>query len=322
MALPATRSSAAVSAFSGQAGRAAVGADGSQLRRGARQAGYPGRSRHRRPPPARDRSRVRAVPGRRSIRGCAPRSNRAASRQLYTHQAEAFEHVANGRQVVVTTPTASGKTLCYNLPVLDRILKKPSARALYLFPTKALAQDQMAELHELAEINRRGRRRGDRRAHLRRRHAAGCAPHHPHARAHRPQQSRHGALGDPAAPSAMGEAVREPRLRRHRRTARVSRRVRQPPDQRAAAAAAHLPALRIESAVHLLVGDDRQSRGAGRTARGETVRAGRRRAARRGARSSSSSSIRRSSIASSASAARTSPSRGASRASSCAATCR
>ncbi len=70
--------------------------------------------------------------------------------QLYTHQAEAFDHVANGRQVVVTTPTASGKTLCYNLPVLDRILKHPAARALYLFPTKALAQDQMAELHELA----------------------------------------------------------------------------------------------------------------------------------------------------------------------------
>src|SRR5687768_5965488 len=70
--------------------------------------------------------------------------------QLYTHQAEAFDHVANGRQVVVTTPTASGKTLCYNLPVLDRILKNPATRALYLFPTKALAQDQMAELHELA----------------------------------------------------------------------------------------------------------------------------------------------------------------------------
>jgi DEAD/DEAH box helicase domain-containing protein len=70
--------------------------------------------------------------------------------QLYTHQAEAFDHVAQGRQVVVTTPTASGKTLCYNLPVLDRILKDPAARALYLFPTKALAQDQMAELHELA----------------------------------------------------------------------------------------------------------------------------------------------------------------------------
>jgi DEAD/DEAH box helicase domain-containing protein len=69
--------------------------------------------------------------------------------QLYTHQAEAYDHVAAGRQVVVTTPTASGKTLCYNLPVLDRILKNPATRALYLFPTKALAQDQMAELHEL-----------------------------------------------------------------------------------------------------------------------------------------------------------------------------
>ena len=69
--------------------------------------------------------------------------------QLYTHQAEAFDLVAQGKQVVVTTPTASGKTLCYNLPVLDRILKNPATRALYLFPTKALAQDQMAELHEL-----------------------------------------------------------------------------------------------------------------------------------------------------------------------------
>ena len=69
--------------------------------------------------------------------------------QLYTHQAEAFDLVSQGKQVVVTTPTASGKTLCYNLPVLDRVLKNPATRALYLFPTKALAQDQMAELHEL-----------------------------------------------------------------------------------------------------------------------------------------------------------------------------
>jgi DEAD/DEAH box helicase domain-containing protein len=69
--------------------------------------------------------------------------------QLYIHQAEAFAHVAAGRNIVVTTPTASGKTLCYNLPVLDSILRDPSSRALYLFPTKALAQDQMAELHEL-----------------------------------------------------------------------------------------------------------------------------------------------------------------------------
>jgi DEAD/DEAH box helicase domain-containing protein len=72
--------------------------------------------------------------------------------QLYTHQSEAFEHVLAGRNVVTITPTASGKTLCYNAPVLDAILKDPSSRALYLFPTKALAQDQLAELHALAEL--------------------------------------------------------------------------------------------------------------------------------------------------------------------------
>ena len=70
--------------------------------------------------------------------------------QLYTHQAEAFEHVLAGRNVVTITPTASGKTLCYNAPVLNVILKDPSTRALYLFPTKALAQDQLAELHALS----------------------------------------------------------------------------------------------------------------------------------------------------------------------------
>jgi DEAD/DEAH box helicase domain-containing protein len=68
---------------------------------------------------------------------------------LYVHQAEALAHVAAGCNIVVTTPTASGKTLCYNLPVLDAVLRDPASRALYLFPTKALAQDQMAELHEL-----------------------------------------------------------------------------------------------------------------------------------------------------------------------------
>ncbi|MSO45422.1 MAG: DEAD/DEAH box helicase [Acidobacteria bacterium] len=71
--------------------------------------------------------------------------------QLYTHQAEAIEHALSGRHAVVVTPTASGKTLCYNAPILHSILQDPSSRALYLFPTKALAQDQLAELQGLCE---------------------------------------------------------------------------------------------------------------------------------------------------------------------------
>jgi DEAD/DEAH box helicase domain-containing protein len=67
----------------------------------------------------------------------------------YTHQASAAEMVHAGKNIVIVTPTASGKTLCYNLPVLSAILEDSDSRALYLFPTKALAQDQLAELHDL-----------------------------------------------------------------------------------------------------------------------------------------------------------------------------
>ena len=69
--------------------------------------------------------------------------------KLYTHQAETIQHVLEGNHVAVVTPTASGKTLCYNLPVLDSVLENPENRALYLFPTKALSQDQVSELHEM-----------------------------------------------------------------------------------------------------------------------------------------------------------------------------
>jgi DEAD/DEAH box helicase domain-containing protein len=65
--------------------------------------------------------------------------------RLYTHQAEAFAQVHAGRNVVVVTPTASGKTLCYNLPVLNTVVQDEGARAMYLFPTKALAEDQLHE---------------------------------------------------------------------------------------------------------------------------------------------------------------------------------
>lgn len=69
---------------------------------------------------------------------------------LYRHQAEALEAVRTGEDVVVVTPTASGKTLCYALPTLQALAEDPSARALFLVPTKALGQDQVAELGDLA----------------------------------------------------------------------------------------------------------------------------------------------------------------------------
>jgi DEAD/DEAH box helicase domain-containing protein len=69
--------------------------------------------------------------------------------RLYSHQRSCWDALQQKKNVVVVTPTASGKTLCYNLPVLDAILKEPSTRALYLFPTKALSNDQRAELDDV-----------------------------------------------------------------------------------------------------------------------------------------------------------------------------
>ncbi len=70
--------------------------------------------------------------------------------RLYCHQAEAIDSVRAGKDVVVVTPTASGKSLCYTLPTLQAIADDPAARALFLFPTKALGQDQVAELSALS----------------------------------------------------------------------------------------------------------------------------------------------------------------------------
>ncbi|MGB9840667.1 DEAD/DEAH box helicase [Thermovenabulum sp.] len=72
-------------------------------------------------------------------------------KNLYSHQRRAIDEVLKGSNVVVVTPTASGKTLCYNIPVINEILKNNNSRALYLFPTKALSQDQVSELLELIE---------------------------------------------------------------------------------------------------------------------------------------------------------------------------
>src|SRR4026207_2393332 len=171
--------------------------------------------------------------------------------QLYSHQASAFETAAKGEHLVVVTPTASGKTLCYNLPVLQALVQQPEARVLYLFPTKALAQDQLAELTELAKslpdmrmFTYDGDTPQDARRSVRARANlvltnpdmlhSGVLPHpphggsHPHARHPRPDHSRHPALGHPAAPHEVGEPLPEPPLRRDRRAARVSGGLRQP----------------------------------------------------------------------------------------------
>ncbi len=73
-------------------------------------------------------------------------------KKLYSHQRSSWEALKDGKHIVVVTPTASGKTLCYNLPVLNAILQDTSSRAIYLFPTKALSQDQRAELDEVINL--------------------------------------------------------------------------------------------------------------------------------------------------------------------------
>ncbi len=71
-------------------------------------------------------------------------------KSLYTHQAQAYKEVSSGHDIIITTPTASGKSLAYNLPVLDALLKDKDSKAMYLFPTKALSQDQLKILSEFS----------------------------------------------------------------------------------------------------------------------------------------------------------------------------
>ncbi len=83
------------------------------------------------------------------LRGALERRGMPA---LYRHQAEAMDAVRHGEDVLVATPTASGKSLCYHLPVLQAVAEDPAARALYLFPTKALGRDQLTEIRELGTL--------------------------------------------------------------------------------------------------------------------------------------------------------------------------
>ena len=214
-----------------------------------------------------------------STRSCARRSSARGFEGLYTPPARGLRAVAAGKDVVVVTPTASGKTLCYNLPVLDRILKDPDARALYLFPTKALSQDQLAELHatiealgaDIGTFTYDGDTPQDARKAIR-------------ARAHvvvtNPDMLHKGILPHH---TKWVKLVREPALRRDRRAAQPPRGLRLARGEHPPAAAAAVRVLRLAPAVHLLLGHDRQPEGAGRGAdrAGDDARRRERRAARR-----------------------------------------
>src|SRR5437870_1196380 len=74
---------------------------------------------------------------------------RSGIERFYTHQAQAIDRAREGQHVTTVTATASGKTLCYNVPVAERLVERRGARAIYLYPTKALAQDQLGKLDAL-----------------------------------------------------------------------------------------------------------------------------------------------------------------------------
>ena len=132
-------------------------------------------------------------------------------KQLYSHQREAWDRITAGEHVVIVTPTASGKTLCYNLPVIQAAMQH-SAKALYLFPTKALAQDQVAELLELNQAGNLGVRAytfdgdtpGDARKAVRM---------HGDIVVSNPDMLHQ---AHPAAPHQVGAVLREPEARGHR----------------------------------------------------------------------------------------------------------
>ena len=156
---------------------------------------------------------------------------RSACQQLYAHQRAAWDAAARGEHVLVTTGTASGKTLAFNLPVLDALARDPKTRALYLYPTKALAQDQFRTLSgyrvpKLRPAIYDGDTPTEQRWQIRKR--SNVDPHEP----------RHAPRRRPAEPRPLGRRAREPPLRRRRRGARLPRRLRLARRERAAPPAA------------------------------------------------------------------------------------
>ena len=170
---------------------------------------------------------------------------------LYRHQAEAWEALRDGGNAIVTTSTASGKSLAFNLPVLDLLAREPKSRALYLYPTKALAQDQA---RALSALRRQGRQAGD----LRRRHRERAPLADPQVGERDPDQPGHAPRGRPAAPRPLGRHAREPPLRRRRRGARLSRRLRLARRQRPPPPTPARPRVRLGASVRARIGDDRE----------------------------------------------------------------
>ena len=196
------------------------------------------------------RDRSRRCP-RRCTRACARRSRRRASTRSTRTRREAWDAAARGEHFVVTTGTASGKTLAFNLPVLDALAREPKQRALYLYPTKALAQDQLRALGSF--------RLPKLRAAIYDGDTADRAPlAGPQVGEPDPLQPGHAPRRRAAAPRPLGRRALEPRLRDRRRGARLPRRLRLARRQRAAPAAAARAGLRRRAAVPARLGDDRE----------------------------------------------------------------
>ena len=170
--------------------------------------------------------------------------------ELYAHQLEALR-ASETENVIVTSGTASGKSLAFNMPVLDAIARDPKSSALYLYPTKALAQDQARKLSQIATGGLRlaiydGDTPREERPAIRRQ----LEPD--------PDQPGHAPRRRPAPPPQLGGRLRQPPLRRRRRGPRLPRRLRLPRRQRPAPAAPGRRPVRLRAAVHPHLGDDRQ----------------------------------------------------------------